>query len=519
MSFHRRSTGQKLRYARFLREHPTRAEQRLWEALRTTSWGSEVLRQQQLVGWIADLHFARQGLVIEIDGKVHENRQLTDLHRDRVMEGRGLRVLRIPSELVPRIEDQILAQIRTALFLEITPDLPLGPKLWQHFRERARRDLTEIHRLNQRMFLAHQFWEGTTLHLQRLSEAGFRLASEIEFETPEHSEIWMTGWDQIILSEDLRYDTPDLVFYHKGQPISGLLLLPISRLKRFLEEERQAWSDYPYPCLVTPVNELLYRSERPWHYGQPLPVLDLVLGTATEHKKRVLPFESPQSIGVKKQHLAHKEALLEQQRILAQASAQEAQPTEPDELESIFPSPEAHPIDPKEQGIPPKETPILFARDGWPAHVHAFRVADLYLEHGKSQRELYFVLTDPNQEGGALLFCQSRKAVLAKAPPPLEDALNALSEAFRLHLQALQEHKIFADSPMRWRKLSPKQRRSLRKDLTLGLFPPRYVWDESAQQWTQPRYTKHLHWDTEQDDAPAKVAYTAPQETEPPEES
>ncbi len=283
----RRTAQHKQKFARILREYPTHAERRLWESLRATDWGNEVLRQQRILGWIADLHFARQGLVVEIDGPYHETRLLTDLHRDRIMEGRGLRVLRIPSEMVARNEPDIMAQIRLALTLETTPDLPLGAKLWQHLRDRSRRDLTAIHRINQRMYIARHLWEGPALHLQWLTEAGFRTAAEVEFVLPEHSELWLTGWDFIQISHNLQNDSPDLLFLREGEVIAGLLLLPAQDLKRFLEEQRTAWSDYPYPCLIAPVNEELYRSERPWHYGNPLPVLQTILGTLTESPKRL----------------------------------------------------------------------------------------------------------------------------------------------------------------------------------------------------------------------------------------
>ena len=224
MARFRRTTQHKQKFARIMREYPTHAERRLWESLRATEWGNEVLRQQRILGWIADLHFARQGLVIEIDGPYHETRLLTDLHRDQIMESRGMRVLRIPSEMVAHNEPDILAQIHLALKLETMPELPLGAKLWQHFRDRARRDLTSIHRLNQRMYIARHLWQGPALHLQWLSEAGFRTSAELEFTLPEHSELWLTGWDFIRISHELRNDSPDWLFLYKGEVIASFVI-------------------------------------------------------------------------------------------------------------------------------------------------------------------------------------------------------------------------------------------------------------------------------------------------------
>jgi very-short-patch-repair endonuclease len=502
----RRTAQHKQKFARILREYPTHAERRLWESLRATDWGNEVLRQQRILGWIADLHFARQGLVVEIDGPYHETRLLTDLHRDRIMEGRGLRVLRIPSEMVARNEPDIMAQIRLALTLETTPDLPLGAKLWQHLRDRSRRDLTAIHRINQRMYIARHLWEGPALHLQWLTEAGFRTAAEVEFVLPEHSELWLTGWDFIQISHNLQNDSPDLLFLREGEVIAGLLLLPAQDLKRFLEEQRAAWSDYPYPCLIAPVNEELYRSERPWHYGNPLPVLQTILGTLTESPKRlykpIYPYHIKPPTHTKNDELSEQNDVPSEQKDIPseqndvpseQTNASSEQNNVPSEQNDAS-SEQNNEHSEQNDASSERTTTILLDVDGWPMELHAFRVVDLYFAGGERTREIFWVIPDPARIGGAILLAQSDQARIAEAPPPYEEAISQLSEAFRQHLLYLQSQKILVDSPMRWQKLSAHERRHLQRTLSLGHFPPRYLWSESAKNWEQPRYARNLRW-------------------------
>ncbi len=543
MARFRRTTQHKQKFARIMREYPTHAERRLWESLRATEWGNEVLRQQRILGWIADLHFARQGLVIEIDGPYHETRLLTDLHRDQIMESRGMRVLRIPSEMVAHNEPDILAQIHLALTLETMPELPLGAKLWQHFRDRARRDLTSIHRLNQRMYIARHLWQGPALHLQWLSEAGFRTSAELEFTLPEHSELWLTGWDFIRISHELRNDSPDLLFLYKGEVIAGLLLLPAQELKRFLEEQRPAWADYPYPCLIAPVNEHLYRSERPWHYGNPLPVLRTVLGTLTDPPKRLCkpanpyaPYDPPSPKPPPSSPQPHPFQILDISELstLPELSTSSELSTSPEPAESSTSSEPASSEPAETTSSEPVEssassqtdgasqraisiestddvgdpsshhraTQIALDVDGWPMDLHAFRVVDLYFFGGERVREIFWVVSDPEQTGAALLLSQSNQAVLAKAPPPHEEAIAQLSEIFRQHLLALQTQKILVDTPMRWQKLTPYQRRHLQKILSHGHFPPRYFWSESTKTWDLPRYARNLRWGEKEEPEP-----------------
>jgi very-short-patch-repair endonuclease len=62
-----------------------------------------------------DLYASRVGLIVEVDGGCHADRQRADARRDRVLAERGYRVLRLPAELVRRNLSEAVARVRAAL--------------------------------------------------------------------------------------------------------------------------------------------------------------------------------------------------------------------------------------------------------------------------------------------------------------------------------------------------------------------------------------------------------------------
>ncbi len=79
----------------------TPAEERLWFALRGGKIAGLHFRRQQVIGnYIADFYCESARLVIELDGSSHELRWQIDRHRDAAIRALGVRVLRIPNEIV-----------------------------------------------------------------------------------------------------------------------------------------------------------------------------------------------------------------------------------------------------------------------------------------------------------------------------------------------------------------------------------------------------------------------------------
>jgi len=105
----------KAQRARELRRAMTPEEKPLWQALRTNKLhGFHFRRQQVIAGFIVDFYCHAAGLVIELDGEVHEQQREYDAERDRVLAARGLRVLRFTNDVLKHRMADVLRRITTA---------------------------------------------------------------------------------------------------------------------------------------------------------------------------------------------------------------------------------------------------------------------------------------------------------------------------------------------------------------------------------------------------------------------
>jgi len=108
----RRTDPDKIGRAKELRRRMTVPERILWRHLRTNRLDGLHFRRQQVIdGFIVDFYCHRAGLVVEVDGKVHEGRTAYDRERDRVLAAHGLRVLRIRNEEIRQDLPAVLARI------------------------------------------------------------------------------------------------------------------------------------------------------------------------------------------------------------------------------------------------------------------------------------------------------------------------------------------------------------------------------------------------------------------------
>ena len=79
--------------AQQLRANMTGVETRMWWRLRARRLGVKFRRQHPIGPYIVDFACCRAKLVVEIDGLAHQ--KAYDLHRDRWLESRGWRVMRL----------------------------------------------------------------------------------------------------------------------------------------------------------------------------------------------------------------------------------------------------------------------------------------------------------------------------------------------------------------------------------------------------------------------------------------
>jgi very-short-patch-repair endonuclease len=87
--------------AQLLRQKQTPAEQKLWYHLRSSRLDGLHFRRQQVIdGFIADFYCHAIGLIIELDGPIHEQQADYDAERDRILRERNLHILRFTNDQV-----------------------------------------------------------------------------------------------------------------------------------------------------------------------------------------------------------------------------------------------------------------------------------------------------------------------------------------------------------------------------------------------------------------------------------
>jgi very-short-patch-repair endonuclease len=101
--------------ARHMRAEPTPAEDRMWNAVRARRRGYKFRRQHPIGSYLADLCCPRAGLVIELDGSIHETQQDEDAVRQEFIEGREYLVLRFTNDAVVNRLPEVLKVIDAVL--------------------------------------------------------------------------------------------------------------------------------------------------------------------------------------------------------------------------------------------------------------------------------------------------------------------------------------------------------------------------------------------------------------------
>ncbi len=89
----------------------TKEESILRDQLRANRFGDFHFRRQQVIdGFIVDFYCHKAGLVVEVDGPIHEEQAEYDLERSRILTGRGLRILRIKNEEIRKDISSVLTR-------------------------------------------------------------------------------------------------------------------------------------------------------------------------------------------------------------------------------------------------------------------------------------------------------------------------------------------------------------------------------------------------------------------------
>jgi very-short-patch-repair endonuclease len=114
-------TKEKLQRAKELRREMTPAEKILWHEVRAKKLGVRFRRQQIIQGFIVDFYCHRAGLVIEVDGDIHDLQREEDERREKVLSALGLRVVRFQNDEVMRGLSAVVGRIKQLITVLSAP--------------------------------------------------------------------------------------------------------------------------------------------------------------------------------------------------------------------------------------------------------------------------------------------------------------------------------------------------------------------------------------------------------------
>ena len=98
--------------AKYLRQHQTNVERKLWIKLRAKRFHQYKFRRQVHIGqYIVDFCCFEKKLIIELDGWIHMFRQEQDHQRDAFLCGEGFRILRFKNRRVDDAIEEVLNEI------------------------------------------------------------------------------------------------------------------------------------------------------------------------------------------------------------------------------------------------------------------------------------------------------------------------------------------------------------------------------------------------------------------------
>ena len=107
-------TPEKRELAKEFRRNMTPAEKLLWAKLRTNRLNGYHFRRQQIIdGFIVDFYCHSVGLVVEIDGPIHQQQKDYDRERTRILKERGLHLIRFQNQDVMNELNSTLNKIVT----------------------------------------------------------------------------------------------------------------------------------------------------------------------------------------------------------------------------------------------------------------------------------------------------------------------------------------------------------------------------------------------------------------------
>ncbi len=98
-----------------MRDHMTQAEELLWAKLKSNKLGVKFRRQHMILGFIADFVALSCQLIIEVDGRIHDQQKEYDENRSFLLRERGFRVIRFTNDEIIHNIDSAIQRIKELL--------------------------------------------------------------------------------------------------------------------------------------------------------------------------------------------------------------------------------------------------------------------------------------------------------------------------------------------------------------------------------------------------------------------
>ncbi len=99
-----------------MRHSSTLAEDKLWQQLRRRNIGGLKFRRQHSIGrFVVDFYCAEAGLIIEVDGPIHDGLVEQDSTRQEFIESLGFRLQRFTNDQIENSLESVLKAIDESL--------------------------------------------------------------------------------------------------------------------------------------------------------------------------------------------------------------------------------------------------------------------------------------------------------------------------------------------------------------------------------------------------------------------
>jgi len=114
----KRSKRETVYASRYLRKNETKTEEKLWRYLSKRGMiRAKFRRQHPIDQFILDFYCPSRKLAIEIDGDIHDYQKEYDIIRQRIIEAKGIKVIRFTNNQIIYSIDSVLKSIKQNISL------------------------------------------------------------------------------------------------------------------------------------------------------------------------------------------------------------------------------------------------------------------------------------------------------------------------------------------------------------------------------------------------------------------